>query len=465
MVRALDDGAGIESAEQRLKVPPNSIEAEQSLLGGLMLDNAAWDKVADLVIASDFYRKDHRLIFTGISELAEASNPCDVVTLSEFLDNRDELEGAGGLEYLALLSNETPGAANVRAYAKILRERSTLRSLINAGNQISGSAYSTEGRTATDLVDEAERLVFDIAEKGSRGKVGFRPLKNILPDTVDRIDLLHQSGGDITGIPTGFTEFDKLTAGLQPGELIIIAGRPSMGKSTLAINIAENAAIGARVPTAIFSMEMPSQQLAFRMISSLGRVDQTHLRTGKFPDEDWSRINTAVQLMSDAPIFIDDSASLSPTEIRARARRLKREHGLGLIVLDYLQLMQVHGSTENRATEISEISRSLKALAKELELPIIALSQLNRSVEQRTDKRPIMSDLRESGAIEQDADVIVFIYREEVYNPETPRKGVADISVAKQRNGPIGDFPLTFVGRFTKFENWAPDAYADEAYP
>ncbi len=465
MVRALDDGAGIESAEQRLKVPPNSIEAEQSLLGGLMLDNAAWDKVADVVIASDFYRKDHRLIFTGISELAEASNPCDVVTLSEFLDNRDELEGAGGLEYLALLSNETPGAANVRAYAKILRERSTLRSLINAGNQISGSAYSTEGRTATDLVDEAERLVFDIAEKGSRGKVGFRPLKNILPDTVDRIDILHQSGGDITGIPTGFTEFDKLTAGLQPGELIIIAGRPSMGKSTLAVNIAENAAIGARVPTAIFSMEMPSQQLAFRMISSLGRIDQTHLRTGKFPDEDWSRINTAVQLMSDAPIFIDDSASLSPTEIRARARRLKREHGLGLIVLDYLQLMQVHGSTENRATEISEISRSLKALAKELELPIIALSQLNRSVEQRTDKRPIMSDLRESGAIEQDADVIVFIYREEVYNPDTPRKGVADISVAKQRNGPIGDFPLTFVGRFTKFENWAPDAYADEAYP
>ena len=280
MVRALDDGSGIESAEQRLKVPPNSIEAEQSLLGGLMLDNAAWDKVADLVVATDFYRKDHRLIFAGISELAEASNPCDVVTLSEFLNNRDELEGAGGLEYLALLSNETPGAANVRAYAKILRERSTLRSLINAGNQISGSAYSTEGRTATDLVDEAERLVFDIAEKGSRGKVGFRPLKSILPAAVDRIDLLHQSGGDITGIPTGYTEFDKLTAGLQAGELIVIAGRPSMGKTTLAVNIAENAAIGARVPTAIFSMEMPSQQLAFRMISSLGRVDQTHLRTG-----------------------------------------------------------------------------------------------------------------------------------------------------------------------------------------
>ncbi len=465
MARALDEGAGIDSAEHRLKVPPNSVEAEQSILGGLMLDNLAWDKVADLIIASDFYRKDHQLIFAGIAQLAETSNPCDVVTLSEFLDNNDDLEAAGGLEYLALLSNETPGAANVRAYAKILRERSSLRSLISAGNQISGSAYSTEGRTASDLVDEAERLVFEIADKGSRGRVGFRPLKNILPDAVDRIDLLHQSGGDITGIPTGFNEFDKLTAGLQAGELVVVAGRPSMGKTTLAINIAENAAIGARVPTAIFSMEMPSQQLAFRMISSLGRVDQTHLRTGKFPDEDWSRINTAVQLMSDAPIFIDDSASLSPTEIRARARRLKREHGLGLIVVDYLQLMQVHGSTENRATEISEICRSLKALAKELELPVIALSQLNRSVEQRTDKRPVMSDLRESGAIEQDADLIVFIYREEVYNQETPRKGVADISIAKQRNGPIGDFPLTFVGRFTKFENWVPDAYADEAYP
>ncbi len=465
MVRALDEGAGIESAEHRLKVPPNSVEAEQSLLGGLMLDNLAWDKVADLIIASDFYRKDHQLIFAGIAQLAETSNPCDVVTVSEFLDNHDDLEAAGGLEYLALLSNETPGAANVRAYAKILRERSSLRSLISAGNQISGNAYATEGRSAADLVDEAERLVFEIAEKGSRGRIGFRPLKNILPDAVDRIDLLHQSGGDITGIATGYTEFDKLTAGLQSGELIVVAGRPSMGKTTLAINIAENAAIGARVPTAIFSMEMPSQQLAFRMISSLGRVDQTHLRTGKFPDEDWSRINTAVQLMSDAPIYIDDSASLSPTEIRARARRLKREHGLGLIVVDYLQLMQVHGSTENRATEISEICRSLKALAKELELPIIALSQLNRSVEQRTDKRPVMSDLRESGAIEQDADLIVFIYREEVYNPETPRKSVADISIAKQRNGPIGDFPLTFVGRFTKFENWVPDAYADEAYP
>jgi len=464
MVRAFDDGIGIDAAEQRLKVPPNSVEAEQSLLGGLMLDNVAWDKVADIIVADDFYRKDHRLIFGAIADLAENSNPCDVVTVSEFLDNRNELDAAGGLEYLATLANETPGAANVRAYATILRERSTLRSLINAGNEISGSAYDTEGRNASELVDEAERLVFEIAEKGARGRVGFRHLKKILPDTVDRIDTLHQSGGDISGISTGFTEFDKLTAGLQPGELIIIAGRPSMGKTTLAINIAENAAIGAKIPTAIFSMEMPAQQLAFRMISSLGRVDQTHLRTGKFPDEDWSRINTAVQLMSDAPIYIDDSPGLSPTEIRARSRRLKRESGLGLIVIDYLQLMQVHGNKENRATEISEISRSLKALAKELEVPVIALSQLNRSVEQRPDKRPVMSDLRESGAIEQDADLILFIYREEVYKPDTPRKGIADISIAKQRNGPIGEFPLTFVGRYTKFENWVPESYADEAY-
>ena len=465
MVRALDDGVTTGGAEQRLKVPPHSIEAEQSLLGGLMLDHKSWDKIADVVSAQDFYRKDHRLIFDAIASLAEDANPCDVVTVSEFLDNRGELESAGGLEYLASLANETPGAANARSYAKILRERSMLRSLISAGNEISGAAFTTDGRTASEIVDEAERLVFEIAESGARGRSGFKALKHILPATVDRIDLLHQSDGDITGISSGYGEFDKLTAGLQPGELIVIAGRPSMGKTTLALNIAENAAIGAKVPTAIFSMEMPSEQLAFRMISSLGRVDQTHLRTGRFPDEDWSRINTAVQLMSEAPIYIDDTAGLSPTEIRARARRLQREHGLGLIVVDYLQLMSVPGSKENRATEISEISRSLKALAKELSLPVIALSQLNRSVEQRTDKRPVMSDLRESGAIEQDADLILFIYREEVYNQDTPRKGIADIAIAKQRNGPIGDFPLTYVGRYTKFENWVPDSYAEEAYP
>jgi replicative DNA helicase len=461
----LDDGYTDGGAERRLKTPPNSIEAEQALIGGLMLNAQAWDKVADVVIADDFYRKDHRVIFTAIGNLIEDGSPCDVVTVSEYLDGRGELEQAGGLEYLATLANETAGAANARAYAKILRERSTLRALINAGNEISGSAFASDGRTASQVLDDAERMVFEIAEKGSRGKKGFQSLKQILPEAVNRIDLLHQTDGSITGVSSGYTEFDKLTAGLQPGELIIVAGRPSMGKTTFAVNIAENAAIGSKVPTAIFSMEMPAQQLAFRMISSLGRVDQTHLRTGNFPDEDWSRINTAVQLMSDAPIFIDDTPSMSPTEIRARARRLHREHGLGLIVIDYLQLMQVEGSKENRATEISEISRNLKALAKELSVPVIALSQLNRSVEQRTDKRPVMSDLRESGAIEQDADLICFIYREEVYNPETPRKGVADVAIAKQRNGPIGDFLLTFVGRYTKFENFVPDSYGDEGYP
>ena len=465
MVRALGEGTSTENVERRLKVPPHSVEAEQSLLGGLMLNKAAWDKIGDLVSADDFYRNDHRLIFQAIAALVDEGHPCDVVTVSERLENRGELDKAGGLEYLASLANETPGAANARAYANIVRERSMLRALIEAGNEISGNAFASDGRSATELVDDAERRVFEIAEKGSRGKSGFRSLKQILPETVDRIDLLHQSDGDITGVSTGFNEFDKMTAGLQGGDLVIVAGRPSMGKTTFAVNIAENAAIGGKVPTAIYSMEMPSQQLAFRMISSLGRVDMKNLRTGKFPDEDWSRINTAVQLMSDAPIFIDDTAGLSPTEIRARARRLHREHNLGLIVVDYLQLMTVPGNKENRATEISEISRSLKALAKELDVPIIVLSQLNRSVEQRTDKRPVMSDLRESGAIEQDADLIIFIYREEVYNPDTPKKGIADIAIAKQRNGPIGDFLLTFVGRYTKFENFVPDAYGEDAFP
>ena len=365
MVRAVEEGMTGDAAEQRLKVPPNSIEAEQSLLGGLMLDAKAWDKIADVVAGPDLYRKDHRLIFEAIANLVESGNPCDVVTVSEYLENRGQLDSAGGLEYLATLANETPGAANVRAYAKILRERATLRALINAGNEIAGAAFTTDGRSAAELVDQAESLVFEIAEQGSRGRAGFKSLREILPEAVDRIDLLHQSEGSITGVSSGYTEFDKLTAGLQPGDLIIVAGRPSLGKTTLAVNIAENAAIGSRVATAIYSMEMPAQQLAFRMISSLGRVDQSHLRTGNFPDEDWSRINTAVQLMSDAPIYIDDTPGLSPTEIRARARRLQREHGLGLIVVDYLQLMQVPGNKENRATEISEISRSLKALAKE----------------------------------------------------------------------------------------------------
>ncbi len=352
----------------------------------------------------------------------------------------------------------------MRAYAEIVRERAMLRDLISAGGEIASNAFNPEGRPASELVDEAERRVFEIAERGKRRGSGFQSIKQILPGTIDRLDELYNSDSEITGLPSGFDDLDRMTAGLQAGDLVIVAGRPSMGKTSFAMNIAEHAAIGVGVPTAVFSMEMSAEQLSFRLISSLGRVNQSHLRTGRFSDEDWSRINAAVSIMSQAKLFIDDTPAMSPTEIRARSRRLKREHGLGLIVLDYLQLMKVAGNSENRATEISEISRSLKALAKELEVPVIALSQLNRSVEQRTDKRPVMSDLRESGAIEQDADLIAFIYRDEVYNKETMRKGIADIIIAKQRNGPTGEVPLTFLGEYTKFENFAPASFGDEAF-
>ena len=451
------------SLSEHVDVPPNSVEAEQALLGGLMLDNQAWDKVADRVSEADFYRPDHRLIFVAIKELANRNEPRDAVTLSEFLERREQLTEVGGLGYLGTLAKDTPSAANIVAYADIVRERGLLRELIEVGNKIAASAYRTEGRPAKDLVDDAENHVLRIAQRGERQEAGFVMLKDVLPGTIDRLDTLHQAKGDITGVPSGFKEFDQLTAGLQKGELVVIAGRPSMGKTSMAMNIAENAAFNKlHLPTAIFSMEMSTEQLAFRLISSLGQVNQSHLRNGRFSDDDWPRINGAIQQMGEAPLFIDDSAALTPADLRARARRLKREHGLELIVVDYLQLMAVPGTKENRATEISEISRSLKALAKELQVPIIALSQLNRSVEQRTDKKPVMSDLRESGAIEQDADVIVFIYREEVYDTNTPRKGIADINVAKQRNGPIGEFRLTFRGEFTRFDNYVPEI---EAFP
>jgi len=451
-------------AAERLRAPPHSLEAEQSLLGGLMLDKRAWDQVADVVTVDDFYRPDHRLIFETIATLIERDEPPDAVTVTEHLERGGELESAGGLEYLARLVEETPSAANVRAYARIVREHAMLRQLIEIGGDIAASAHDSEGRSVSDLVDMAEQRVFEIADRGQRRGVGFKALKDVLPATIDRLDELSHSDADITGVPTGFAEMDRMTAGLQRGDLVIVAGRPSMGKTTLAINIAENAAIGAGLPAAIFSMEMSAEQLTFRMIGSIGRVNQSNLRRGKLSPEDWSRIDSAVSMMQAAPIYIDDSPGLTPTEVRARARRLKREHGLGLIVVDYLQLMQVSGTAENRATEISEISRSLKALAKELEVPVIALSQLNRSVEQRVDKKPVMSDLRESGAIEQDADVIVFIYREEVYDKETPRRGVADIIIGKQRNGPVGEFHLTFLGEFTKFENLVAEAYGEGVY-
>jgi replicative DNA helicase len=445
-------------------LPPHSVEAERSLLGGLMLDQRAWDQVADAVRVEDLYRADHRLIFAAIGTLVERGQPPDAVTVSEHLERLGELPAAGGLDYIARIVEETPSAANVRAYANIVREHAMARELIQIGGDIATSVHNSEGRTVDELVDLAEQRVFEIAERGQRRGAGFVPIKQVLSQTIDRLDMLSHTGSDITGVSSGFTEMDRLTAGLQRGDLVIVAGRPSMGKTTLSINIAENAAIGKQVPVAIFSMEMSAEQLTFRMIGSIGRVNQSNLRRGRLTDEDWSRIDSAVSMMSSAPIHIDDSSSLTPTEVRARARRLKREHGLGLIVIDYLQLMQVVGTVENRATEISEISRSLKALAKELDVPVIAISQLNRSVEQRTDKRPVMSDLRESGALEQDADLIVFIYREEVYEPETPRKGIADIIIGKQRNGPTGEFHLTFLGEYTKFENLVAEAYGEGVF-
>lgn len=459
MAESLRSAEVIHTDTDILKVPPNSIPAEQSVVGGLMLDNAAWDKIADRVSEEDFYRRDHRLIFRAIAELAETGSPFDAVTLSEWLEKNQLLDEIGGLAALGTLAQNTPSAANIQAYADIVRERAILRQMIEVGNTIAGSAYVTEGRSSTDLLDNAERLVFEIAERGKRGKRGFVNIRHLLSEAVDRIDKLSQLDEPITGVPTGFTDLDQMTAGLQPSDLIIVAGRPSMGKTTLAMNFAENAAIKHQLPVAIFSMEMPGEQLALRMMSSLGRIDQHKIRTGRLEDDDWPRLTSAVSLLDTAPLFIDDTPALTPMELRARARRLKREHDLGLIVIDYLQLMHVPGTRENRATEISEISRNLKALAKELSVPVVALSQLNRSLEQRTDKRPIMSDLRESGAIEQDADVIIFIYRDEVYDEDSPHKGLAEVIIGKQRNGPIGTRHLTFRGKFTRFENYADDSY------
>ena len=390
-------GSSVSAEPDAMRVPPHSREAEQSLLGGLMLDEASWEAVADQVTEEDFYFVAHRLIFRALASLAEAGQPRDVVTASEWLQREGSLETAGGLAYVGTLARDTPSAANVAAYAAIVRARSVLRQLIRIGTDIAQSGYDPQGREVPELIDAAERQVFQIADAGLRNKQGFVPIRRLLTEALDKIDILFQSDNPITGLGTGLVDFDEKTAGLQPGDLVVIAGRPSMGKTSFAMNLAEHAAIRDKVPTAIFSMEMPGQQLAMRMISSLGRIDQSKVRTGRLSDTDWPRITSAATLIAEAPMFIDDSPALSPTEIRARARRLKREHGLGLIVVDYLQLMQVPGNKENRTTEISEISRSLKALAKELSVPVIALSQLNRNLEQRPNKRPVMSDLRESG--------------------------------------------------------------------
>lgn len=441
-----------------LRVPPHSLEAEQSVLGGLMLDNSAWDQVADLVNELDFYRHDHRLIFRAISALADDSDPFDVVTLSEWLDRNGELERIGGLAYVSELAKNTPSAANIAAYAKIVRERGVMRELISVGNSIANSGFNSQGQDAPALLDHAEQLVYNIADQRQRAASGFQPIKNVLAQVMSRIDTLYHSDSAITGVATGFTDLDKKTAGLQPGDLVIVAGRPSMGKTAFAMNLVEHAALGEKLAVAVFSMEMPAEQLTMRMMSSLGRIDQHKVRTGKLDDDDWPRLTSALTMLNEAQVFLDDTPALTPSELRARCRRLKREHDVNLVIIDYLQLMHVPGNKENRATEISEISRSLKALAKELSVPVVALSQLNRSLEQRSNKRPMMSDLRESGAIEQDADVILFIYRDEVYDEDSPDKGVAEIIIGKQRNGPIGMVKLTFLNYITKFENFATDA-------
>ena len=440
-----------------LRVPPHSIEAEQAVLGGLLLDNTAFDRVADVLREEDFYRHDHRLIWHQIARLIERSQPADVVTVYEALQLLGKAEEAGGLAYLNSLAQETPSAANIRRYGEIVRDRSILRKLISTSDEISTSALNPQGKDTRQLLDEAESKVFQISEDGSRGQAGFQPLPDLLGKVVERIDELYNQNNpnDVTGVPTGYVDLDRMTSGLQPGDLVIVAGRPSMGKTSLALNIAEHVAVDQGLPVAVFSMEMGATQLAMRMVCSVGRLDQQRLRTGRLIDDDWPRLTSAIQKMQDSQLFIDETPALNALELRARARRLSRQCGkLGLIVVDYLQLMSATSSGENRATEISEISRALKALAKELDCPVIALSQLNRSLEQRPNKRPVMSDLRESGAIEQDADVIVFIYRDEVYNPDSADKGVAEIIIGKQRNGPIGTVRLTFVGQYTKFENF-----------
>ncbi|KVN34022.1 replicative DNA helicase [Burkholderia pyrrocinia] len=443
---------------ESLKVPPHSVEAEQSVLGGLLLDNAAWDRIADFLSQGDFYRYDHRIIYEHIGRLIASTRPADVVTVYEALTTSGKADDVGGLAYLNALAQNTPSAANIRRYAEIVRDRAVLRRLVSVADEISADAFNPQGKEVRQLLDEAESKVFSIAEEGARGNQGFLEIGPLLTQVVERIDTLYHTANpsDVTGTPTGFVDLDRMTSGMHGGELIIVAGRPSMGKTAFSMNIGEYVAVEYGLPVAVFSMEMPGTQLVMRMLGSVGRLDQHRMRTGRLTDEDWPKLTHAVQKMSEAQLFIDETGGLNPMELRSRARRLARQCGkLGLIIVDYLQLMSGSSSGENRATEISEISRSLKSLAKELDVPVIALSQLNRGLEQRPNKRPVMSDLRESGAIEQDADVILFIYRDEVYNPDSPDKGTAEIIIGKQRNGPIGPVRLTFLGQYTKFDNFA----------
>ncbi|EJL6392013.1 replicative DNA helicase [Vibrio vulnificus] len=454
-----------DSQVDAIKVPPHSLEAEQSVLGGLLLDNERWDTVAERVVSKDFYSRPHRLIFDAIKSILEENKPLDLITLSEHLERHEQLEDVGGFAYLADLAKNTPSAANINAYADIVAERALVRNLISVANEIADAGYDPQGRSSEDLLDLAESKVFAIAEERTSENEGPQNVDSILEKTLERIELLYKSPQDgVTGVDTGFTDLNKKTAGLQGSDLIIVAARPSMGKTTFAMNLCENAAMDQDKPVLIFSLEMPAEQIMMRMLASLSRVDQTKIRTGQLDDEDWARISSTMGiLMEKKNMYIDDSSGLTPTEVRSRARRVAREHGgLSMIMVDYLQLMRVPALSDNRTLEIAEISRSLKALAKELNVPVVALSQLNRSLEQRADKRPVNSDLRESGSIEQDADLIMFIYRDEVYNPDSALKGTAEIIIGKQRNGPIGSVRLTFQGQWSRFDNYAGPAFDDE---
>ena len=453
-----DNDSSADRQIAQLRVPPHSIEAESSVLGGLLLDNGAWDRVGDLLEEGNFYRYEHKLIYTAISTLVNASKPADVITVYEHLQNLGKSDDAGGLVYLNSLAQYVPSASNIRRYAEIVRERSILRKLVSAADEISTNAFNPQGKAVDKILDEAEQKIFNIGEEGSRMKQGFQGMDSLVVQLLDRVTEMADNPNDITGVPTGFIDLDRMTSGFQAGDMIVLAARPSMGKTALAVNIAEHVALNEGLPVAIFSMEMGASQLAVRIVGSIGRIDQTHLRTGKLTDEEWPRLTEAIEKLRNISLHIDETPGLTTSELRANARRLARTCGqLGLIVVDYLQLMSVSTSMndENRATAVGEISRGLKMLAKELKCPVMALSQLSRAVESRTDKRPMMSDLRESGAIEQDADVIMFIYRDDYYDKNSKEPGVAEVIISKQRNGPTGTVKLAFLKPITKFESLA----------
>jgi replicative DNA helicase len=460
---SLSEDYGQDRQIAQLRIPPHSIEAESSVLGGLLLDNGAWERVGDVVVDSDFYRYEHRIIFSAIYALINVTKPADVITVFEHLKNQGKAEEIGGLSYLNSLAQYVPSASNIRRYAEIVRERAILRKLVSASDEIATSAFNPKGKPIDKILDEAEQKIFNIGEEGSRMKQGFQAMDSLVVSLLDRVTEMADNPNDITGVPTGFYDLDRMTSGFQAGDMIVLAARPSMGKTALAINIAEHVALNEGLPVAVFSMEMGAAQLAIRIVGSIGRIDQGHLRTGKLTDDEWPRLTEAIEKLRPVSLHIDESAGLTPSELRANARRLSRQCGkLGLIVVDYLQLMSGSSSDgENRATELGEISRGLKMLAKELQCPVLALSQLNRSVETRTDKRPMMSDLRESGAIEQDADIIMFIYRDEYYNKDSKEPGVAEVIIGKQRNGPTGTIKLAFLKQLTRFESLASGSHSD----